>query len=99
VTDLTVAKTILAQLGGERFVMMTGATNFVGSADSLTFKVGRNPERVTHVRVTLTPDDLYDVTFFKAGKGPRSQDGIHREMLQEVCGVNIGLYTNLRASA
>jgi hypothetical protein len=28
VTDLTVAKTILAQLGGERFVMMTGATSF-----------------------------------------------------------------------
>lgn len=98
-TDLTVAKTILAQLGGERFVMMTGATNFVGGADSLTFKVGSNPKRVTHVRVTLTPDDLYDVTFFKAGKGPQSQDGIHREMLQEVIGANIGLYTTLRASA
>jgi hypothetical protein len=45
-TDLTVAKTILAQLGGERFVMMTGATNFVGGADSLAFRVGSNPKRV-----------------------------------------------------
>jgi len=99
VTDLTVAKTILSQLGGERFVNMTGATNFVGSADSLTFKVGSNPKRVTHVRLTLTPDDLYDVTFFRAGKGPQSQDGIHCEMLEEVFGTNTGLYTTLRASA
>jgi hypothetical protein len=99
VTDLTVAKTILALLGGERFVMMTGAKNFIGSADSVTFKVGSNPKRVTHVRVTLTPDGLYDVTFFKAGKGPHSQDGVDRDMLQEVFGANIGLYTTVRASA
>jgi hypothetical protein len=32
--------------------MMTGATSFIGSADSLTFKLGSNPKRVTHVRVT-----------------------------------------------
>jgi len=34
--DLTVAKTILEQLGGELFVAMTGAKNFVGTEDSLT---------------------------------------------------------------
>ena len=98
-TDLAVAKTILAELGGEHFVTITGATNFVGSADSLTFKVGNNPKRVTHVRVAHTHDGLYDVTFFKAGKGPQSQDGVHRETLQEVFGANTGLHTILRASA
>jgi hypothetical protein len=41
---------ILAQLGGERFAVMSGATGFIGSADSLTFKLGSNPKRVTHVR-------------------------------------------------
>jgi hypothetical protein len=41
-TDLTVPQTILAQLGGESFVMMSGATGLVGSADSLTIKLGRN---------------------------------------------------------
>ena len=97
--DLTVPKTILAQLGGERFVMMTGATGFMGSADSLAFKLGSNPRRVTHVRVTLTPDGLYDMTFFSTGKGPQSHDGIHREMLQEVFGASTGLYTTLQASA
>jgi len=98
-TDLTMAKAILAQLGGERFVMMTGATSFIGSADSLAFKLGSNPKRVTHVRVTLTPDGLYDMTFFRTGKGPQSHDGVHHEMLQEVFGANTGLYTTLQASA
>jgi hypothetical protein len=99
VTDLTVSQTILAQLGGESFVITSGATGLSGSADSLTFKLGRNPKRVTHVRVTLTRDSLYDVTFFTTGKGPQSHDGIHREMLQEVFGVNTGLYRPLGASA
>jgi hypothetical protein len=31
-TDMTVARTILDQLGGARFVAMTGAREFVGSA-------------------------------------------------------------------
>jgi hypothetical protein len=98
VTELIVPQTILAQLGGESFVMTSGATGLVGSADNLTFKLSRNPKRVTHVRVTLTCDGLYDMTFFTIGKGPQSHDGIHREMLQEVFGANTGLYSALQAS-
>jgi hypothetical protein len=99
VTDLAVPKTILAQLGGESFVMASGATGLIGGDDSLTFKLGRNPRRVTHVRVTLTGDGLYNMTLFTIGRGPQSRDGIHPDMLQEVFGVNTGLYKTLRASA
>jgi hypothetical protein len=65
VTDLTVPKTILAQLGVENFVMTSDATGLIGSADSLTFKLGRNPKRVTraghaHARGPLRHDVLYD---------------------------------------
>ena len=77
----------------------SGATGLVASADDLTFEVGRNPKRVTHVRVTFTQDGLYDMTFFTIGKGPQSYDGIHPEMLQEVFGANVGLSSALRASA
>ena len=98
-TGLTVSQTILAQLGGESFVVTSGATGLVASGDSLTFKPGRNPKRVTHVRVTVTHDGLYDLTFFTIGKGPRSYDGVHGEMLQEVFGANTGLVRDLRASA
>jgi hypothetical protein len=41
-TDLTASQTILAQLGGESFVVTSGATGLVASGDSLTFKPGRN---------------------------------------------------------
>jgi hypothetical protein len=98
-TDLTAARTILARLGGESFVATSGATGLVGSVDSLTFKLGGNPKHVTHVRITVTHDGLYDLTFFTAGKGPRSYDGVHGEMLQEVFGANTGLVRELRASA
>jgi hypothetical protein len=99
VTDLTASQTILAQLGGESFVVTSGAAGFVASGESLTFKPGRNPRRVTHVRVTVTHDGLYDLTFFTIGKGPRSYDGVHGEMLQEVFAANTGLVRDLRASA
>ena len=97
--DLTVAKTILEQLGGELFVAMTGAKNFVGTGDSLTFEVGRNPKHVSHVRVTQTPDDLYAVTFFRRGKAPQIMDGICCGILQELFTNNTGLYISLLASA
>ena len=98
-TDLTASQAILAQLGGESFLVTSGVTGLVASGDSLTFKPGRNPKRVTHVRVTVTPDGLYDLTFFTTGKGPRSYDGVDGEMLQEVFGANTGLVRDLRASA
>jgi hypothetical protein len=97
--DLTVAKTILEQLGGEHFVAMTGAKNFIGTEDSLTFEVGSNPKHVSHVRVTQTPDDLYAVTFFRRGKAPQIMDGICCDILQELFTNNTGLYISLLASA
>jgi hypothetical protein len=30
-TDMTVSQTILSQLGGKRFIAMTGSKNFVGA--------------------------------------------------------------------
>src|SRR5262245_2414128 len=61
-TDLTVPKTILEQLGGNDFIARTGATAFISTEDSLTFRAGRNSNSVSHVRITLTATDLYAVT-------------------------------------
>lgn len=63
--QLTVAKTILEQLGGNRFIAMTGACNLSGTETSLNFKIGRNPKNVTHIRVLLNGLDLYNVTFYR----------------------------------
>jgi len=63
-TNLQIANTILEQLGGSRFVAMTGAKNFGGGENYLTFKVGRGAlNGITHVTVTLEASDTYTVKF------------------------------------
>jgi len=64
-SDLTVAKEILRQLGGNKFIVMTGANNLIGSDNQLSFKVGRNSSRITHVIIRLNAFDLYDVEYVR----------------------------------
>lgn len=66
-TDLTVATTILEQLGGRRFQVMTGAKNFTGDVDRLSFALPGRPgfvqQGINHVTIVLDPSDTYRVTF------------------------------------
>lgn len=68
-SDMTVAKTILEQLGGNKFIAMTGARNFVGDDKSLSFRLpgagGFCKNGINAVRITLTPSDLYDVEYMR----------------------------------
>jgi hypothetical protein len=66
-TDLEVAQTILGQLGGGRFIAMTGARLFAGSADALSFRLPSNfaKDGINAVRIVLNVNDLYDVTFYR----------------------------------
>ena len=68
-SDLTVAKTILNQLGGNRFIVMTGARNLVGSDDSLSFRLpgggGFCKNGINCVKITLNGSDLYDVKYMR----------------------------------
>jgi hypothetical protein len=67
--DQTVAKTILEQLGGNRFAVMTGAKNFVSHADGLSFKLPSTPHftksGINFIKITLNQKDLYNVEFGK----------------------------------
>ncbi len=69
-TDLSIANEIYRQLGGIRFATMTGAKNFTGGPDSLTFKIGRNRRGITHIKIVLSPLDLYDVQFLQCRMRP-----------------------------
>jgi hypothetical protein len=62
---MTKAQTILNQLGGNKFVAMTGATNLISSENGVSFKIGRNASKITHVRITHTAMDDYMVEFLK----------------------------------
>ena len=62
-TDMTISNTILTQLGGNRFLAMTGAKNLTTSGKDLNFKIMRNSEKITHVIIRLNDKDLYDIDF------------------------------------
>ena len=67
--SLVVAQTILEQLGGRRFLAMTGAKNLLGDENSLQFQLPRDPgfvkDGITNVRIELVASDTYALTFFK----------------------------------
>lgn len=91
-TDMTVANEILRQLGGRRFIVMTGARDFTGTANTLTFRIARY-----FVRITLTALDLYDVELIsiRTLKVTKSENGIYNDMLQAAFTRLTGLDTHL----
>ena len=100
-TDTTVAQTILMQLGGRKFLAMTGASHLVGSTDSLAFELpsGFATNKANICRVTLNGLDLYDMEFcrLRAGKVTLvSRDSnIYAEDLQRMFTAATGLDTHL----
>jgi hypothetical protein len=67
-SDIKIASTILSQLGGGRFVVMTGAKFLLAHESALSFHLPSNFAKngVNRVRIDLAPTDLYDVTFQRA---------------------------------
>lgn len=95
---MTVANTILEQLGGHKFKVMTGAFHFVGSSHSLQFGIP-NSQGINKIVVKLTNLDLYDATFYNIRglniKVIRAVDSIEASQLQEVFTNVTGLETSL----
>ena len=60
-----IANTILKQLGGNRFITMTGSKNFIAGSNYLTFKLTPNKAKATHMSITLMPNDLYKIEAIK----------------------------------
>lgn len=101
-TDTTCATIILEQLGGNRFIRMTGSKFFTAFSDtSVGFKVGSNPKNITHCEIVLDPSDTYTMNFKRWNGRSRkmdvisSVDNVYCDMLQDVFTQNTGLYTRL----
>lgn len=64
-TDTTIAQTILRQLGGNTFMMMTGAKQPTAGPSWLSFRMpsGFAKNGINFVRITLEPSDTYKVEF------------------------------------
>lgn len=81
----TIAETILNQLGGNKFTLMTGARQFVGGDDHLMFSLPRGfaSNKINKVVITLNASDTYDIGFFQyisSGKRAGECNVIRQEM-------------------
>ena len=87
---MTVAQTILSQIGGNRFIAMTGAHSFVSTDDSLTFQFPRKTPRfqIKYVKIILKGDDTYTIKFF--------QYNAKKFELNEILEVSGALFTDLK---
>ena len=99
-SNLKVAETILEQLGGNKFCVMTGAKNLGGTEDSLSMKIGRNSSNSNYLKITLNSMDLYDMEFCKLTrmgekKSVTEYSDVYNDMLTEVFEKHTGMYTSL----
>ena len=99
-TDMTVANTILQQLGGKKFLMMVGAKQATGTENSLGVKfTAKAKNKANFLRVRLNAMDTYDVEFLSL-RGLNSSikgyiEGVYADQLQAVFTKETGLYTSL----
>jgi hypothetical protein len=97
---MSVAKTILEQLGGNKFRVMTGAKNFMGFENGLVMKLGRNSSNSNYLKITLNSMDTYDMEFAKLTrmgekKSVSEYNNIYCDMLTDQFTAHTGMYTSL----
>jgi len=94
-----IAKTILQQLGGNKFIAMTGAKNLGFTNNGLQMKIGRNSKGITHVIISLKSTDTYDVEFIKmrgtSRKVVKKLKGVYNDMLRKIFTKYTGMRTSL----
>lgn len=101
---MEVSNEILNQLGGRRFLVMTGAKNLIGDKNYLSMHLPTNKAKAKYLKIELTSADDYTMTFQTkktvAGKltFPVVEvcEGVYCDNLQEVFTSITGLYTSLR---
>ena len=95
-----IAKTILQQLGGNKFIAMTGAKNLGFTDKGLQMQIGRNAKGVTHVIIDLDRGkDLYNIEFVKIRGVKRTTvkklKGVYADQLGKIFTKYTGLRTRL----
>lgn len=96
-----IAKIILDQLGGRRFVGMTGAKDFVAIERGLRMRLPSNltRDRITHFTVTLNGNDTYKVEAHKVrgltSKEMARVDECYCDQLREAFEDMTGMVTSL----
>ncbi len=104
-TQTTPANEILSQLGGRKFLAMTGSKNVFSTDNGMTLSMHltRNAAKAKYLQITLNDSDTYTMTFSKeVGKKYQEEivevakfEGVYCDMLQGIFTKVTGLYTSL----
>ena len=97
--DRKKAAIILKQIGGNRFIAMTGAKGFTFSDKYMSFKIGRNSKGINFVRIGHNAMDTYDMEFgfvrVKGIKVKKKVKGVYNDMLGKIFTMYTGMRTSL----
>lgn len=106
-----VAETILNQLGGGKFIVMTGSKKFMSEENKLHMNLSKNMSKANRLTITLDPNDTYTMRFFKLTGGTLNKktfeyseikekdieviSGVYNDQLQNIFTSITGMYTRL----
>ena len=97
--DRRKAAEILKQIGGNRFIAMTGAKGFAFSDKYMSFKIGRNSKGINFVRIAHNAKDLYDMEFgFVSVRGikvKKKVKDVYADMLGQIFKKHTGMNVRL----
>ncbi len=102
--DNQVAKIILQQIGGHRFVAMTGCHDFINLGNGLRMSLSRNKTSANRLEIIYDEGaDLYDLRFYRQSmnhktfevktKDIKTYEGVYCDMLEDIFTDVTGLYT------
>lgn len=66
---MSIADIILQQLGGNRFIAMTGSNHFLADGDTLRMHLAKNGSKANRLDITLDYDDTYTMRFYRYTRG------------------------------
>lgn len=102
---MSVGEIIFQQMGGYKFIAMTGAYSLTSDNKSFSFRLPRNKNKIVGVAVELEPNDTYKMSFVKSSgsvsKGTfkvekEVVEDVYCDMLQDIFLDKTGLYTSCK---
>lgn len=101
-----VTKIILEQMGGGKFIAMTGSKNFIDLGNGLKMNFARNKTSANRLEIILDrATDTYTMKFFRQTFSQKTfevtkkdialHEGVYCDMLEEMFTSVTGLYTRL----
>jgi len=95
-------KTLLKQLGGNGFIAMTGAKNFIKIAeDTISFRLPINfaKNKSNLIKITLNEKDTYNIDFIRVRglkfSSIKKEKDVFCDKVQEIFNYNTGLETKI----